>query len=70
MQTKAILKEYEKAIRQAIFEEQQFSQDAGLAYGHYWLHLKLDQIITEAEKRFLFNESTSYFPVENETVIR
>ena len=70
METQKILKEYEKAIRQALFEEQQFSQDAGLAYGHYWLHLKLDQIIREAEKRFLFNESTPYFPVEKEPVIR
>ena len=70
METEAILKAYEKAIRQALFEEQQFSRDAGLAYGQYWLHLKLDQIIMEAEKRFLFNESTPCFPVEKEPVIR
>jgi len=70
METKTILSGYESAIRQALFEELQFNNDAGSDYGHYWLHLRLDQIIREAEKRFLLNESTPYFPIKKETVIR
>ena len=70
METKTILKEYENAIRLALYEEFQSNKDAGCDYGHYWLHLRLDQIINEAEKRFLLNESTPYFPINKETVIR
>ena len=70
MDTKTILKGYENAIRQALLEELQFNDDAGFNYGHYWLHLRLDQVIREAETRFLLNESTPYFPIKKETIIR
>lgn len=70
MDAQTIIKEYETAIRQALLEEQQFSQDAGLTCNHYWLHLRLDQIMMEAEKRFIYNESTPCFPIEKEIVIQ
>ena len=70
MDAQTILKEYEKAIRQTLMEEQHFSEEAGMTYSHYWLHLKLDQIIQEAEKRFVYNESTPCFPIEKEIVIQ